>query len=169
MRRVNIDDNLIKSISFLPFMILTKELIQFMESLPFSFTLWERKGGDKFYSLYRSKASEKLLGIKKEDFFGKEYFECYPHAPLTYRGRFMRVLDKEEIWRVEEFRYIGPKKKGLFRFTSFKVDENVVGVIIEPSKQCTKTNNDGTPCPNMAVLGNFCMKHALQQLGKKAL
>ncbi len=158
-----------KAIFLIILMRITEELKLFFEAFPDSLTLWERRGEDKFYAIYRNTASEKLLGIKKEDFLGKEYYECYPHAPLTYRGRFMRVLDKREVWRVEEFRYVGPKKKGLFRFTSFKVDENVVGVIIESSKQCVKTNNDGTPCLNMAVLGNFCMKHALHQLGKKAI
>ena len=149
-------------------MELTEEVRQLVEAFPFSLTFWERKG-DKFYSLYRNAASEKLLGLHAKDFLGKEYYACYPHAPPSYKERFNRVLDKGELWRVEEFRYIGPKKEGLFRFTSFRVDKDIVGVIIEPVKKCMKTNNDGTPCPNMAVLGNFCMKHALQQLGKKAI
>ncbi len=151
-------------------MKLTEEVRAFIESLPFSFTLWERQEG-KFYSLYRNKASEKLLGIKKEDFLGKEYYTCYPHAPLSYKERFNRVLDKGEAWGVEEFIFVGKKgeKQKSFRFTSFRVDERTVGTIIEPVRMCRKMNHDGTPCPNMAVLGNFCMRHALQQLGKKAL
>ncbi len=151
-------------------MELTPEMQNLLEALPFSLTLWERRG-DKFYSIYRNALSEKLLGIKKEVFLGKEYFTCYPHSPPSYKDRFIHVLDKGEIWRVDEFRFLGKKEdqQKLFRFTSFRIDKDIVGVMIEPLNRCMKTNADGTPCPNMAVLGNFCMKHAMQQLGKKAL
>lgn len=151
-------------------MELIEEVKQLIEAFPFSLTFWERRG-DKLYSLYRNAASEKLLGFRAKDFIGKEYYACYPHAPLSYKERFNRVLDKGETWIVEEFRFVGKagQKQKSFRFTSFRVDEHTVGVIIEPVRMCRKMNHDGTPCPNMAVLGNFCMKHALQQLGKKAL
>ena len=165
-----IHHHLFKELFPYSFMELTGGVQQLIEAFPFSLTFWERKG-DKFYSIYRNAASEKLLGVKAKDFLGKEYYECYPHAPSSYRDRFMRVLDKGEVWRVDEFRFVGKQgaKQELFRFTSFKVDHDTVGVIIEPLKRCMKTNNDGTPCLNMAVLGNFCMKHALHQLGKRAL
>ncbi len=149
-------------------MELTKEIKQFIESLPFGFTLWERRNG-KLYSVYRTAASEKLIKIKRDEFLGKEFYECYPNAPANYKDRFFRVLDKGEVWKVDEFRFVAKNRKDLFRFTSFKVDKDVVGVIIEPVKKCMKIINDGTQCSNTSVIGNFCMKHALDQLRKKGI
>lgn len=146
---------------------ITEDMKKILEQFPFGFAIWERRKNG-LYALYRNPAADKLMGTQREKMMGKEFEEIYPDYKDRKQGLF-NVLDKGASLTIEDTRYISKKKEGLFRFTLMKIDENIGGVIIEPLKRCSKTNRDGTPCPNMAVLGSFCMKHALTQLQRRAL
>ncbi|MBI2449031.1 hypothetical protein HYV49_01920 [Candidatus Pacearchaeota archaeon] len=146
---------------------LNKDIKNLFEKFPFGFSIWERED-NKMYAVYRNAMADKLMGTKREKMVGKEFEKCWPDSKESKKTAF-RVLDEGTTHKVEESRFISKKKEGLFRFTLMKLDENMIGVVIEPLNRCIKINRDGTQCSNTSVLGNFCMSHALTQLKKTSL
>jgi hypothetical protein len=143
----------------------TSEVI---ETIPFSLILW-KKMHNTFFCVHVNATAEKLLGIDRTLWVGKEIKECYPHVTSEDIKGLHKVMKTGRVWRQGRYDYQGNTQGKQFdiKFTAFKIDQETVGVLTEHLHACTKINLDGTPCENTSSVGDYCMTHAMVEMRRQ--
>jgi len=103
-----------------------------VKAIPSGLFIYQYKAPDSLVLLNANPEAERLTGINKSDWIGKEFNEIWPEAQESgITEAFLSPMKTGKIYETEDLRYKDERLEGVFRVRSFRLPADRLAVAFE--------------------------------------